>query len=111
MNELLLFILASIGLCHIVVDSALMAPLQDYLRRQGAHVELLPVCRLLVRRGGRLDPPAGTVGSVLVSAAILPLLGIFLTILVEPRATSMRRTDHETDHEFVFVGNPGAEEN
>jgi hypothetical protein len=34
-NDLLLFALASIGLCHGVVDSALMAPIKDYLSRHG----------------------------------------------------------------------------
>jgi hypothetical protein len=34
-SELLLFALASIGLCHVLVDSALMAPVKDYLSRQG----------------------------------------------------------------------------
>jgi hypothetical protein len=34
-HELLLFALASIGLCHAVVDSALMAPVKDYLGHQG----------------------------------------------------------------------------
>lgn len=35
MNELLLFSLASIGLCHVLVDSALLAPVKDYLSRHG----------------------------------------------------------------------------
>jgi hypothetical protein len=34
-DELLLFALASIGLCHGVVDSPLTAPVKDYLGRQG----------------------------------------------------------------------------
>jgi hypothetical protein len=35
MAELLLFALASIGLCHLLVDSALMTPVKDYLGRRG----------------------------------------------------------------------------
>ena len=35
MAELLLFALASIGLCHLLVDSALMAPVKDYLGARG----------------------------------------------------------------------------
>jgi hypothetical protein len=35
MAELLLFALASVGLCHLVVDSALMAPVKDYLGARG----------------------------------------------------------------------------
>jgi hypothetical protein len=34
-SELRLFALASIGLCHVLVDSALMAPVKDYLGRHG----------------------------------------------------------------------------
>jgi hypothetical protein len=34
-NDLLLFSLASIGLCHVVVDSTLMAPVKDALSRHG----------------------------------------------------------------------------
>jgi hypothetical protein len=34
-DELLLFALASIGLCHVLVDSFLMAPVKDYLSRHG----------------------------------------------------------------------------
>ena len=35
MGELLLITLASIGLCHVLVDSFLMAPVKDYLGHQG----------------------------------------------------------------------------
>ena len=35
MDELLLFAFASIGLCHVVVDSFLLAPVKDSLRRHG----------------------------------------------------------------------------
>jgi hypothetical protein len=35
MAELLLFALASVGLCHVVVDSSLMAPVKDYLGARG----------------------------------------------------------------------------
>jgi hypothetical protein len=35
MAELLLFALSSIGLCHLLVDSALMAPVKDYLGTHG----------------------------------------------------------------------------
>jgi hypothetical protein len=34
-DELLLFALASIGLCRVVVDSALLAPAKEYLSRHG----------------------------------------------------------------------------
>jgi hypothetical protein len=34
-DELLLLALASIGLCHVLVDSSLMAPVKDYLGRRG----------------------------------------------------------------------------
>lgn len=34
-DELLLFALVSIGLCHVLVDSSLIAPVKDYLGRQG----------------------------------------------------------------------------
>ena len=35
MAELLLFASASIGLCHLLVDSALMTPVKDYLSARG----------------------------------------------------------------------------
>jgi hypothetical protein len=35
MKELFLFVLASIGLCHFLVDGALMAPIKDGLTRLG----------------------------------------------------------------------------
>ena len=35
MKELSLFVLASVGLCHILVDSALMIPLKAHLERLG----------------------------------------------------------------------------
>jgi hypothetical protein len=34
-NDLLLFALASIGLCHVLVDGSFMAPVKDYLSRKG----------------------------------------------------------------------------
>jgi hypothetical protein len=34
-SELLFFALASIGLCHVLVDSTLMAPVKDSLSRKG----------------------------------------------------------------------------
>jgi hypothetical protein len=37
MIELLLFLLASIGLCHILVDSYLIAPVKNALRARGWH--------------------------------------------------------------------------
>jgi hypothetical protein len=35
MSDLLLFVLASIGLCHLIVDSTLVAPLKEALGRRG----------------------------------------------------------------------------
>jgi hypothetical protein len=35
MNEFLLFVLASIGLCHFLVDGALMVPVKEKLTRLG----------------------------------------------------------------------------
>jgi hypothetical protein len=35
MKEFFLFVLASIGLCHFLVDGALMAPLKEHLTRLG----------------------------------------------------------------------------